>query len=66
MLINKKYPYHINFSLIDDYWILLLLKGYTYEGTFPSDPLRFDSFIPPSIEYIEIRKSLKGFVSMVY
>ena len=38
----------------------------TNEGTFPSDTLRFDSFIPHSIEYIDIRKSLKGFVLLAY
>jgi hypothetical protein len=36
----------------------------TNEGTIRGVQFRFDSVVPYPIEYIEIRKSLKGFGSM--
>ncbi len=39
-----------------------LLLGSSNEGTARGDTFRFDSFISHWIEYIEIVKSLKGFL----
>jgi hypothetical protein len=36
----------------------------TYEGTTPGDTVRFSSFICRLIEFIEVVKSLKGFLPM--
>ena len=43
----------------------LLLQFVTDEGTTRGDTLRFHSFISHLIEYIEVGKSLKGFLPNV-